>query len=182
MAVIGSGPAGMACAQQLARAGHDVHLYEKNRQAGGLMRYGIPNFKMEKWQLDRRVEQMRAEGVTLHWASMSGVDVAIDDLVADYDAVALAGGAEKPRDLPIPGRELDGIHFAMDFLSQQNRRMTGEDLAERRSNSRRRQACRRHRRRRYRIGLHRHLEPPGRALGHPDRNHAGTRPRRKTRR
>jgi glutamate synthase (NADPH/NADH) small chain len=128
IAVIGSGPAGMACAQQLARAGHDVHLYEKNQQAGGLMRYGIPNFKLEKWQLDRRFEQMAAEGVTLHLGVHVGVDVKIDDLVADYDAVALAGGAEKPRDLPIPGRELDGIHFAMDFLSQQNRRMTGEDF------------------------------------------------------
>jgi glutamate synthase (NADPH/NADH) small chain len=128
IAVIGSGPAGLACAQQLARAGHDVHLYEKNKQAGGLMRYGIPNFKLEKWQLDRRIEQMQAEGVTLHLGVNVGVDVKIDELTAQYDAVALAGGAEKPRDLPIPGRELDGIHFAMDFLSQQNKRVTNENL------------------------------------------------------
>jgi glutamate synthase (NADPH/NADH) small chain len=128
VAVIGSGPAGLAAAQQLARAGHDVHLYEKAKQAGGLMRYGIPNFKLEKWQLDRRIEQMQAEGVTLHLGVHVGVDVSMDDLVAQYDAVALAGGAEKPRDLPIPGRELDGIHFAMDFLSQQNKRVTGEEL------------------------------------------------------
>jgi glutamate synthase (NADPH) small chain len=128
VAVIGSGPAGLAAAQQLARAGHDVHLYEKNKQAGGLMRYGIPNFKLEKWQLDRRIEQMVAEGVTLHLGVNVGVDVTVEDLTAQYDAVALAGGAEKPRDLPIPGRELDGIHFAMDFLSQQNKRVTGEEL------------------------------------------------------
>ena len=128
IAVIGSGPAGMACAQQLARAGHDVHLYEKAKQIGGLMRYGIPNFKLEKWQLDRRIEQMQAEGVTLHLGVHVGIDVKMDELVAQYDAVALAGGAEKPRDLPIPGRELDGIHFAMDFLSQQNKRVTGEEL------------------------------------------------------
>ncbi|MEO6013914.1 MAG: glutamate synthase subunit beta [Devosia sp.] len=128
VAVIGSGPAGLACAQQLARAGHDVHLYEKNKQAGGLMRYGIPNFKLEKWQLDRRIEQMQAEGVTLHAGVHVGVDVKMDELVAQYDAIALAGGAEKPRDLPIPGRELDGIHFAMDFLSQQNKRVTNENL------------------------------------------------------
>jgi glutamate synthase (NADPH/NADH) small chain len=128
IAVVGSGPAGLACAQQLARAGHDVHLYEKNKQAGGLMRYGIPNFKLEKWQLDRRIEQMQAEGVTLHLGVNVGVDVKIDELTAQYDAVALAGGAEKPRDLPIPGRDLDGIHFAMDFLSQQNKRVTNENL------------------------------------------------------
>jgi glutamate synthase (NADPH/NADH) small chain len=128
VAVIGSGPAGMACAQQLARAGHDVHLYEKAKQAGGLMRYGIPNFKLEKWQLDRRLEQMQAEGVTLHLGVHVGRDVTIDELLAEYDAISMAGGAEKARDLPIPGRELDGIHFAMDFLSQQNKRVTNENL------------------------------------------------------
>jgi glutamate synthase (NADPH/NADH) small chain len=128
VAVIGSGPAGMACAQQLARAGHDVHLYEKNAKAGGLMRYGIPDFKMEKRHIDRRVAQMEAEGVTFHYGVHVGHEVSIDDLVAQYDAVALAGGAEKPRDLPIPGRELDGIHFAMDFLPQQNRRVSDEPL------------------------------------------------------
>ncbi|WP_421758782.1 glutamate synthase subunit beta [Devosia sp.] len=128
VAVIGSGPAGMACAQQLARAGHDVHLYEKATQIGGLMRYGIPNFKLDKTVIDRRVAQMQAEGVTLHTGIHVGKDITIEELTAKYDAVSLAGGAEKPRDLPIPGRELDGIHFAMDFLSQQNKRVTGEPL------------------------------------------------------
>ncbi|MEX0860633.1 MAG: glutamate synthase subunit beta, partial [Cucumibacter sp.] len=128
VAVIGSGPAGMSCAQQLARAGHDVHLYEKNAKAGGLMRYGIPDFKLEKRHLDRRVAQMQAEGVTFHYGAHVGREVKIDDLVAQFDAVALAGGAEHPRDLPIPGRELDGIHFAMDFLPQQNRRVSDEPL------------------------------------------------------
>lgn len=128
VAVVGSGPAGMAAAQQLARAGHEVHLYEKNHQIGGLMRYGIPNFKLDKTLIDRRVAQMEAEGVVLHTGVNVGKDITVDDLAAQYDAIAMAGGAEKPRDLPIPGRELDGIHFAMDFLSQQNRRVTGEPL------------------------------------------------------
>ncbi len=128
VAVIGSGPAGLACAQQLARAGHDVHLYEKNATAGGLMRYGIPDFKMEKRHIDRRVTQMQAEGVTFHYDVNVGVELDIGDLRGRYDAVALAGGAEQPRDLPIPGRELDGIHFAMDFLPQQNRRVSDEPL------------------------------------------------------
>ncbi|MGP0088358.1 MAG: glutamate synthase subunit beta, partial [Xanthobacteraceae bacterium] len=126
VAVIGSGPAGLACAQQLARAGHDVHVYEKYARAGGLLRYGIPDFKMEKHIVDRRVEQMQAEGVTFHYGAHVGVNIAAKDLLEQYDAVALTGGAEKPRDLPIPGRELDGVHFAMDFLPQQNRRVSGE--------------------------------------------------------
>ena len=105
-----------------------MHLYEKAQQIGGLMRYGIPNFKLDKTQIDRRVEQMVAEGVTLHTGVNVGKDITADELAAQYDAIAMSGGAEKPRDLPIPGRELDGIHFAMDFLGQQNRRVTGEPL------------------------------------------------------
>jgi glutamate synthase (NADPH/NADH) small chain len=128
VAVVGSGPAGMACAQQLARAGHDVHVYEKFAKAGGLMRYGIPDFKMEKGIVDVRVEQMTAEGVTFHYGAHVGVNLPVETLVKDYDAVALTGGAEQPRDLPIPGRDLKGIHFAMDFLPQQNRRVSGENL------------------------------------------------------
>jgi glutamate synthase (NADPH/NADH) small chain len=132
VSVIGSGPAGMACAQQLARAGHDVHVYEKYTRAGGLLRYGIPDFKMEKGVIDRRVAQMEAEGVTFHYGAPVGGNApgAIDprELLNQYDAVALTGGAEAPRDLPIPGRDLDGIHFAMDFLPQQNRRVSGEPL------------------------------------------------------
>jgi glutamate synthase (NADPH/NADH) small chain len=128
VAVIGGGPAGMACAQQLARAGHEVHLYEKAATIGGLMRYGIPNFKLDKTVIDRRVGQMVAEGVVLHTGVHVGHDVGIEELTAQHDAVVLSGGAEKPRDLPIPGRELDGIHFAMQFLSQQNRRIMDEPL------------------------------------------------------
>jgi glutamate synthase (NADPH/NADH) small chain len=126
VAVVGSGPAGMACAQQLARAGHDVHLYEKFAKAGGLLRYGIPDFKMEKGIIDRRVTQMEAEGVTFHYNAHVGVNVPAGQLVDEHDAVVLTGGAEKPRDLPIDGRELRGIHFAMDYLPQQNRRVSRE--------------------------------------------------------
>ncbi len=130
VAVVGSGPAGLACAQQLARAGHDVHVYEKYAKAGGLMRYGIPDFKMEKGIVDIRVEQMQAEGVTFHYDAHVGVNLPAEKLVKDHDAVALTGGAEQPRDLPIPGRDLKGIHFAMDFLPQQNRRVSGEPLGD----------------------------------------------------
>lgn len=126
IAIVGSGPAGMAAAQQLARAGHDVHLYEKNRKIGGLLRYGIPDFKMEKHHIDRRVSQMEAEGVTFHTKAHVGADLPIQEIVDGHDAVILSGGAEKPRDLPIEGRDLRGIHFAMNFLPQQNRRV-GEE-------------------------------------------------------
>ena len=128
IAVVGSGPAGLAAAQQLARVGHDVHLFEKNARAGGLLRYGIPDFKMEKHLIDRRVKQMEGEGVTFHYNVNVGIDLAHDKLLDGYDAVVLSGGAEKPRDLPIPGRELAGVHFAMDFLPQQNRRVGKEPL------------------------------------------------------
>jgi glutamate synthase (NADPH) small chain len=126
VAVVGSGPAGLACAQQLARAGHEVHVYERWAKAGGLLRYGIPDFKMEKIHVDRRVEQMLAEGVQFHYGVHVGVTLPVDKLVAVHDAVVLSGGAEKARDLPVPGRELEGIHFAMDFLPQQNRRISNE--------------------------------------------------------
>jgi glutamate synthase (NADPH/NADH) small chain len=126
IAIVGSGPAGLACAQQLARVGHDVHVYERWAKAGGLLRYGIPDFKMEKHHVDRRIEQMQAEGVIFHYNAHVGVNVDVQKIVAEHDAVVLAGGAEKPRDLPIEGRELDGIHFAMDFLPQQNRRVSNE--------------------------------------------------------
>lgn len=128
IAIVGSGPAGMAAAQQLARAGHDVHVFEKNAHPGGLMRYGIPDFKMEKHIVQRRADQMTAEGVTFHCNVEIGRDKMISSLEGDFDAVLLAGGAEVPRNLPVPGRELAGIHFAMDFLPQQNRRVGGEPL------------------------------------------------------
>ncbi|MBV9560764.1 MAG: glutamate synthase subunit beta, partial [Bradyrhizobium sp.] len=130
VAIIGSGPAGLACAQQLARAGHDVHVFEKYAKAGGLLRYGIPDFKMEKNIIDRRIAQIEAEGVVFHYGVHVGGTApgAIDprEMLNDYDALALTGGAEAPRDLPIPGRDLTGIHYAMDFLPQQNRRVSNE--------------------------------------------------------
>ena len=128
VAVIGSGPAGLACAQQLARAGHAVTVFEKNARIGGLLRYGIPDFKMEKHLIDRRMAQMRAEGVEFRPNTHIGVTRPVQELVDGYDAVVLSGGAEHPRDMPVPGRELDGIHFAMRFLTQQNRRVAGEQI------------------------------------------------------
>ncbi|MGB0551446.1 MAG: glutamate synthase subunit beta [Alphaproteobacteria bacterium] len=128
VAVIGSGPAGLACAQQLARAGHKVVVFEKSERIGGLMRIGIPDFKMEKHLIDRRMAQMQTEGVEFRSNSHVGVNVEIETLMTDFDAVALCGGAEKPRDLPVPGREFDGVHFAMEFLSQQNDRNAGVDV------------------------------------------------------
>ena len=130
VAVVGSGPAGMACAQQLARAGHDVVLFEKNDRIGGLLRYGIPDFKMEKYHIDRRVEQMQAEGVEFrvnqHIGGNGTNGVSAASLVDEYDAVVLSAGSEHPRDLNVPGRDLDGVHFAMDFLPLQNRRVAGD--------------------------------------------------------
>ena len=128
VAVVGSGPAGMACAQQLARAGHDVTVLERDDRVGGLLTYGIPDFKMEKWLVDRRVKQMEAEGVVFKTGVHVGVDLPADELVESFDAVALCGGSRQPRDLPVPGRDLDGVHFAMDFLTQQNRRVAGRDV------------------------------------------------------
>ncbi len=128
VAVVGSGPAGLACAQQLARAGHQVVVCEKNARIGGLLRYGIPDFKMNKLMIDRRMGQMQAEGVKFLPGVHVGIDVSAEKLLEDFDAVVLAGGSEQPRDLPVPGRELDGVHFAMDFLSQQNRRLAQENL------------------------------------------------------
>ncbi|MGQ9659787.1 MAG: glutamate synthase subunit beta [Thermochromatium sp.] len=125
VAIVGSGPAGLACAQQLARAGHQVAIYEKADRIGGLLRYGIPDFKLNKRLIDRRMAQMRTEGVEFHTNVHVGVDLPVSRLRAEYDALVLAGGAEQPRDLPVPGRELKGIHFAMEFLKRNNQRVQG---------------------------------------------------------
>ncbi len=128
IAVVGSGPAGMAAAQQLARVGHDVVVLEKNNRIGGLLRYGIPDFKMEKSHIDRRMKQMEVEGVEFKVNQNVGENVDPEQLVKDFDAVILAGGAEWPRDLPVPGRELEGVHYAMDFLPQQNKVVAGDQV------------------------------------------------------
>jgi glutamate synthase (NADPH/NADH) small chain len=129
VAIVGSGPAGLAAAQQLARAGHTVTVFEKADRIGGLLRYGIPDFKMEKHHIDRRLDQMMAEGVQFKPNSHVGGNVPVEDLRRDFDAILLAGGAEQPRELPVPGRELKGIHFAMDFLPQQNKRIAGDPVS-----------------------------------------------------
>jgi glutamate synthase (NADPH) small chain len=131
VAVVGSGPAGLAAAQQLNRAGHTVTVFERDDAIGGLLRYGIPDFKMEKWVLDRRLKQMTEEGVTFRTRINVGVDIRAGELMTQFDAIVLAGGSTKPRDLPVPGRELDGVHFAMDFLPQQNRQVAGRWHADR---------------------------------------------------
>jgi len=128
VAVIGSGPAGMAAAQQLARAGHWVTLFEKSDRIGGLLRYGIPDFKMEKHWIDRRIQQMSAEGVEFVTNAHIGAGTSLADLRKDFNAIVVATGAEHPRDLPVPGRNLKGIHFAMEFLPQQNKRIAGDDV------------------------------------------------------
>ncbi len=128
--VVGSGPAGLACAQQLARAGHAVTVFERDDRLGGLLRYGIPDYKMEKRFLDRRLAQMEAEGVVFRTSVNAGVDVDGRELLERYDAVCLAGGATVPRDLDVPGRELQGVHFAMDYLTMQNRRNAGDEVPE----------------------------------------------------
>jgi glutamate synthase (NADPH/NADH) small chain len=126
IAIVGSGPAGLACAQQLARMGHAPTVFEKADRIGGLLRYGIPDFKLEKHIIDRRIEQMEVEGVIFRTNMEVGVTVSVDRLLDDYHILVFAGGAEQPRDLPVPGRELDGVHFAMDFLTQQNKRNAGD--------------------------------------------------------
>ena len=130
IAVIGSGPAGLAAAQQLARAGHDVTVFERESRIGGLLRYGIPDFKMEKHLIDRRVEQMEAEGVTFRTLTAVGVDISAEEISAQFDAVMIAAGSTAPRDLDVPGRELKGVHFAMDFLPQQNKVVAGDEVPE----------------------------------------------------
>ncbi|HXV29274.1 MAG TPA: glutamate synthase subunit beta, partial [Sinorhizobium sp.] len=139
VAIVGSGPAGLACAQQLARTGHAVTVFEKNDRIGGLLRYGIPDFKLEKWIIDRRLAQMEMEGVKFRTGAYVGLSrpgkgvvdwanetVSPEEVLGEFDAVVLAGGAEQPRDLPIPGRELGGVHFAMEFLPLQNKRNAGD--------------------------------------------------------
>ncbi|HWV22023.1 MAG TPA: glutamate synthase subunit beta [Devosia sp.] len=129
VAVVGSGPAGLAAAQQLARAGHEVHLFEREPKAGGLLRYGIPDFKMEKDHIDFRVSQMEAEGVTFHYGANIGVNLPLSDLQRDHDAVLLCGGSEKPRPVDVEGQQFNGVHYAMPFLVQQNRRVGYEDVS-----------------------------------------------------
>jgi glutamate synthase (NADPH/NADH) small chain len=189
VAVVGSGPAGLAVAQQLARAGHDVTVFEKNDRIGGLLRYGIPDFKLEKWLIDRRMRQMEAEGVTFRANVFIGKDplashinntaketITPAELKEQFDAVVLSGGSETPRDLPVPGRELEGIHYAMEFLPQQNKVNAGDKLAS--QTACQGQARGRDRRRRYGVRLRRHLEPSWREERHAVRTAAAAAGRR----
>ena len=176
VAVVGAGPAGMAAAQQLRRGGHRVVLFERDEAAGGLVRFGVPDFKIEKRIVERRVQQLVDEGVELRCGVDVGVDVTGDELRAEFDAVVLTTGSRVPRDLPVPGRELDGIHFAMDYLYVRNRWVAAQEgpaptvsAPEHAVDHRRGQARRRRRRRRHRRGLRRQLDPRGRAVGHAAR-------------
>ncbi len=172
VAVVGSGPSGLAAAQQLNRAGHLVTVFEKNDRIGGLLRYGIPDFKLEKCVVDRRLEQMTAEGVTFQTRAHVGGNVPAEDLRKEFDAILLAGGAEQPRDLPVPGRELAGVHFAMEFLPQQNKRIAGDSLGEKHFGDG--QTCGDPGRRRHRSGLPGHQSPARRGQRASIRDHAAT--------
>ena len=174
VAVIGSGPAGLAAAQQLGRAGHEVHVYERESRPGGLLRYGIPDFKMEKHFIDRRVTQMEGEGVTFFCGVNVGIDKPIQELIDTYDAVLYCGGAETPRPAGIPGGEFEGVHDAMHYLVQQNRRIGRENIESVAwpsdpivASGQARRGCRRWR---YGIRLRRHGVPSGRGEGHPARH------------
>ena len=172
VAVVGSGPAGLAAAQQLCRAGHSVTVYEKADRIGGLLRYGIPEFKMEKHIIDRRLEQMSAEGVKFVTNAEVGKSIQVEDFRREFDAIVLAGGSEHPRDLKVPGRELKGIHYAMEFLPQQNKRCLGDTLDPCSRHSCHRQARRDHRRRRHRRRLPGYRPSAEAALRSSIRNHA----------
>ena len=176
VAVVGSGPAGLAAAQQLTRAGHTVAVYERADKIGGLLRYGIPEFKMEKKHLDRRIDQMRREGTVFRAGVTVGEQITGDQLRDRYDAIVIATGSTIGRDLPVPGRELAGIHQAMEFLPQGNRAVArrGSHVGRLGPDHRDRQARRDHRRRRHRRGLPRHLDPAEARVGDPARDHGAS--------